>query len=216
MSDIKRVEGYFDRTADAFDSIYSGKKPGVFRLWDRLTRRNIQERLEFSLHALAPLEGRRILDVGCGSGRYGIAFAGKGAHEVLGIDVSGRMLELARRLADEHGVAARCRFEQHSVVDFRPAQLFDDAVAMGFFDYLPEPLPAMQAVRKAVRDRVVASFPARSAVRVPFRMLWLRLRGCPVRFYDAREIVALCNAAQLEVVELVRRGPIFLLRARAR
>jgi SAM-dependent methyltransferase len=216
VNERERVEKYFDRVAGSFDAIYSGRKPGPFRLWDRITRRNIYDRLEFSLAALSPLAGRRVLDVGCGSGRYGIALAERGASEVMGIDVSAGMLRLARALTAEHGVGGRCRFGQHDVRDLPPTRAFDDAVAMGFFDYVREPLPAMQRLSEVVRERLVASFPARSAARVPFRRLWLGLRGCPVRFYSRREIASLCDRAGFDVVELVRRGPIYLLVARAR
>lgn len=50
--------------------------------------------LVWSWGELAP--GRRVLDLGCGTARVGGALLARGA-EVLGIDVSGRMLAVARR-----------------------------------------------------------------------------------------------------------------------
>ena len=216
MSDLKRVEAYFDRVAVGFDSIYSGEKPAVYRLWDRLTRRSLKERLDFSLAALAPLEGRRVLDVGCGSGRGSVLLAEHGAAEVVGIDVAAQMLELAEKLAAARGVADRCRFERADVLSVDRTRVFDHAVATGFWDYVREPLPVMQALGALVRGRVVASFPARLAPRVPFRALWLRARGCPVRFYSSREITALCEQSGFEIKELRRSGPMFLLHAQRR
>src|SRR5918993_911286 len=52
---------------------------------------------------LAPLEGRRILDVGTGTGRAAIALARRGA-AVTGIDASAEMLQVAARRAAEAGV----------------------------------------------------------------------------------------------------------------
>jgi ubiquinone/menaquinone biosynthesis C-methylase UbiE len=215
MNDLERLEAYFDRVAVGFDSIYSGDKPRIFRLWDRLTRRSLKERLEFSLSALSPLAGCRVLDVGCGSGRGSVALAEHGAKEVVGIDVSSRMLELADDLAASRGVADRCRFERADVLSYHGGA-FDHAVATGFWDYVREPLPVMEALARLVSGGVVASFPARISPRVPFRALWLRARRCPVRFYSSSQIAALCEQSGFEVKELRRSGPMFLLHARRR
>jgi len=102
--------GIKQATAAGFDAIYSGKKPLPSRVWDRLTRRSLHERLDYCLTTLAPLAGRTVLDVGCGSGRGSIALADQGA-TVVGIDVSGRMLEMARELAQEKQLSDRCTFE---------------------------------------------------------------------------------------------------------
>lgn len=54
----------------------------------------------------ADLSGRRALELGCGAGYVSGWMARRGA-EVVGIDVSERQLETARRLAGVHGVAVR-------------------------------------------------------------------------------------------------------------
>ena len=49
------------------------------------------------LVALLPdVNGRRVLDLGCGAGQLARHLATRGAAEVIGVDVSERMLELAR------------------------------------------------------------------------------------------------------------------------
>jgi 2-polyprenyl-3-methyl-5-hydroxy-6-metoxy-1,4-benzoquinol methylase len=55
---------------------------------------------------LAPVERRRILDVGTGTGRAAIALAKRGAI-VTGVDASAEMLQVAERRAAEAGVALR-------------------------------------------------------------------------------------------------------------
>src|SRR5215213_7851646 len=45
---------------------------------------------------LPPIEGRRVLDLGCGAGQLAHHLATAGAAEVVGVDVSERMLSLAR------------------------------------------------------------------------------------------------------------------------
>jgi SAM-dependent methyltransferase len=50
-----------------------------------------------SFLALLPeVSGRRVLDLGCGAGQLAHHLAGRGASEVIGVDISERMLGLAR------------------------------------------------------------------------------------------------------------------------
>jgi 2-polyprenyl-3-methyl-5-hydroxy-6-metoxy-1,4-benzoquinol methylase len=212
VSDSRRLADFFDRKAASFDAVYSGQKPLPQRIWDRLTRRNILHRLEFALEALAPLAGKRILDAGCGSGRFSVAMAARGA-EVVGIDLSQSMLELAEALAAENAAASRCRFIQTDLIRHTDGRCFDATVAMGFFDYVLDPLPVLKHLRTMTRGALVASFPARYAFRAPFRKAWLTLHNCPLRFYTRETVARLCLEAGLNCRVLVRSGPIYLLTA---
>jgi ubiquinone/menaquinone biosynthesis C-methylase UbiE len=58
---------------------------------------------EAELHVLDHVVGRDILELGCGAARWSIALAGRGARPV-GLDVSSRQLQHARRLMAEAGV----------------------------------------------------------------------------------------------------------------
>jgi SAM-dependent methyltransferase len=63
--------------------------------------------------ALAPWlnvsPGTRVLDVGCGVGRWSSLLASRGAH-VTGMDISPTMVAEARRRVAASGIADRCRF----------------------------------------------------------------------------------------------------------
>ncbi len=63
---------------------------------------------EARLRLLGPIEGRRLLDLGCGDGRAAVAFARQGA-KVIAVDSSVDRLGEARRLAEQQGV----RIELH-------------------------------------------------------------------------------------------------------
>lgn len=54
-------------------------------------------------------EGTRVLDVGCGVGRWSRLLASRGAH-VTGVDLSPTMIAEAERRARACGLASRCRF----------------------------------------------------------------------------------------------------------
>lgn len=63
---------------------------------------------EAELRLLGPIEGHRLLDLGCGSGQAAVTFAQKGA-KVIAVDPSTNRLTEARRLAEQEGV----RIELH-------------------------------------------------------------------------------------------------------
>lgn len=55
--------------------------------------------------------GKSILDIGCGIGDLATAAASRGASQTFGVDLSGKAIDEARRLAIERGVADRTSFE---------------------------------------------------------------------------------------------------------
>jgi SAM-dependent methyltransferase len=78
-----------------------------------------------------------LLDSGCGTGEHTILAAGRGA-DALGIDISQRAIEIARRKADERGVEASFRVHDalhldalgesfETILDSGLFHVFDDA-----------------------------------------------------------------------------------------
>lgn len=59
----------------------------------------------------------RVLDVGCGVGRWSRRLARRGA-SVVGLDWSATMVRDARRRAEREGLASRCEFRVEDVADF--------------------------------------------------------------------------------------------------
>ncbi|MBI2372009.1 MAG: class I SAM-dependent rRNA methyltransferase [Deltaproteobacteria bacterium] len=64
------------------------------------------------------VRGGRVLDAFCYTGAWGLNAAAAGATEVVGVDSSGRALELARRNAARNSLEARCRFVEEDVFRF--------------------------------------------------------------------------------------------------
>jgi hypothetical protein len=61
------------------------------------------------------------------------------------------------------------------------------------------------------RSRVVASFPYRWSFKTLPRWAWLRLRGCPVRFYSAKNVIELVRRSGLSRFRLERLSGTVLL-----
>ena len=86
--------------------------------------REIAEKL-----ALRGLEGGRILDAGCGFGATAIVLAeALPPSEVVGIDLSGPLLELAIQAAQAAGLAGRVAFEKADVQEIPYHDAFDAVI----------------------------------------------------------------------------------------
>src|SRR5687768_6841087 len=85
------------------------------------------------LSLLPAVEGKRVLDAGCGPGVYAEWLAGQGA-EVVGVDVCPRMVELARlRLGDR---ATVIEADLGRPLDIIPAASFDLVLSALAMDYV--------------------------------------------------------------------------------
>jgi len=107
---------------------------------------------------LAPLEGRRVLDVGTGTGRAAIALARRGAI-VTGVDASAEMLQVAARRAADAGVAvAFARGDAHHL-DFADRS-FDAVVCLRVLMHTPDWRASLLELCRVAADRVVFDYPS--------------------------------------------------------
>jgi len=103
--------------------------------------------------ALAPwlqvAPGTRVLDVGCGVGRWSRLLAARGAL-VTGIDLSPTMIAEAERRAALEGVAARCRFQVQDLSALRVEGEFDLILEVTVLQHILDPA-ALRAALAAMR-----------------------------------------------------------------
>ena len=192
-----RVRKHFNADALRFDKIYEEKKGPISRFIDNRWRAVVRRRLEVNLHELEPLEGKRVLDVGCGSGRFCIAYAQQGAVRVVGIDFAEEMIAIARRLAREAGVSNRCEFVVGTFPDDGLSGEFDASTANGLFDYIERPAKTVARMRELSRERLILSFPKAVEWRVPLRRARFRLKGTPLYLYRRRDIESIMAEAEI-------------------
>lgn len=98
-------------------------------------------RLSALVRALGPLEGLRVLDLGCGKGRFASRLADAGAR-VIGLDISSAMLAEAVDLARVRASARRLPFADAS---------FDAVVAVEVFEHLPDIAGTLDELARVLR-----------------------------------------------------------------
>ena len=204
-----KVRDHFDDDAERFDAIYDEKKGTFAKFIDNYWRGVVQKRLEINVERLKPFAGKKILDVGCGSGRFCIAFAQNGAEKVVGVDFAEAMIEIADKLANEAGVGDICEF----VVGGFPEAIgmdegpFDACTGNGFFDYVETPVPIITRMRELTEGKLIMSFPKAIEWRVPVRRIRFWLKGTPLFLYteeQTRDILARSGVKNYEFIHLDR------------
>ncbi|VVS96831.1 Cyclopropane-fatty-acyl-phospholipid synthase [Sphingomonas sp. EC-HK361] len=96
-----------------------------------------QAQADKKAHIVAKLlvePGMRVLDIGCGWGGMALYIHARTGAEVLGVTLSEEQLKVARRRAEEAGVADKVRFE---LIDYRDVTgTFDRIVSVGMFEHV--------------------------------------------------------------------------------
>jgi SAM-dependent methyltransferase len=99
-------------------------------------------------------ELRKMLDLGCGTGRHAVIFAGRG-FDVTGVDQSEPMVARARERARQQGLGSNPGFLSGDIRSFAGPQPFDVALmnfnVIGYMTSNDDALNALAAARKNLR-----------------------------------------------------------------
>lgn len=102
MHDVSSQERRWETEAAFFDSVEYNEAPYPEATLKRyLELKKPYHQAECFYSVMGNLKGKRILDIGCGSGDTSLVLAAHGAR-VLGIDISPKAIESARRRAGKH------------------------------------------------------------------------------------------------------------------
>ena len=190
---IDRTQGFFHQYANDFDAIYSTGAGPWNGLINRLFRRSMKLRFIKTMEGCQPIEGKTVLDIGCGPGHYSISLARGGAARAVGLDFADGMLRLATEHARQAGVEGRCEFRNADFLQYSPSEPFDYVIVMGFMDYMSDPIAVVRKVLSLTRCRAFFSFPAAGGILAWQRQMRYRNR-CDLFLYRREEIQRLFSA----------------------
>jgi SAM-dependent methyltransferase len=170
-----------------------GATPLDYAPWRTTALGAITERLERSavLELAGLLDGRDVLDVGCGDGAYALAAARAGAH-VAGLDRSAANVKAARAQAEAEGIAIDVCVADASALPF-PADRFDVVLAVTVLCFVDRPAQAVAEMARVLRPGGVLALGELG--RWSAWAAWRRLRGWAgsrtwrgARFWSAGEL----------------------------
>jgi SAM-dependent methyltransferase len=105
---------------------------------------------ESELRLLGDLEGKRVLDLGCGTGESAVALARAGAY-VTGVDASSTLLNHAHALADRIEVRVEWHHGDASDLAFLRADSIDNALSVGLLNEIDDLDRLLRQVHRVLR-----------------------------------------------------------------
>ena len=106
-------------------------------------------RLEF-INERAPLEGKKVLDMGCGGGILSESMATRGAR-VTGIDMGEKPLAVAKLHIKESGLEVDYRQTTAEALAIEEPKSFDIITCMEMVEHVPNPASVINACSRLVR-----------------------------------------------------------------
>jgi ubiquinone/menaquinone biosynthesis C-methylase UbiE len=143
--DLQANRQYHERVAARYDDIYNGPR---WDAWYELSWEALKAHIPSDLRA-------PIIDLGCGTGRYGLRIA-KSGYSVTFSDLAENMLEVVRRKAAEQHLTERCSFLRADIMDLNafPKDHFALAIAQGDpLSFAAYPPKALKEIRRLLRPQ---------------------------------------------------------------
>jgi len=149
------------------------------------------------LDALGPVEDKNILEIACGTGRFTVMLAERGA-DIVGLDISGPMLQQGRKKARAAGVDDHLEFMRGDAgrLPF-PDDHFDAVFAMRFFHLADTPVSYLSEMRRVSKELVFFDTFNRFSTRSIYN--WALPMGS--RLYSGWEVGRLLDDADLTLVD---------------
>ncbi|MFB6120401.1 MAG: class I SAM-dependent methyltransferase [Halobacteriaceae archaeon] len=150
---------------------------------------------EAVLDAIGPVEGDDVLEIACGTGRFTVMLAERGAN-VLGLDISGPMLQQGRSKARRAGVADTLEFMRGDAARLPfPDDHFDSVIAVRFFHLADTPATFLSEMARVSKDRVF--FDTFNGYSTRSLYNWLLPMGS--RLYSRSDVHELLSEVDLEL-----------------
>jgi len=201
--------------------------PGPFAsLYDKASRTAIESYYApLAKEVAADLKGGLMLDLGTGPGFLPIEIAKRSPHiRIHGVDLSRKLIEMAKSNASRAGVAERLHFEVGNASRLRfNDETFDLVISTGMLHALKDPVKVFKECNRVLKQRGKAWIydPARVTSQIDlekwkasftfkekllYALLMLFARFNPGRIYDRKQVAAMIQAADFPEYEIRREG----------
>jgi len=128
------IQEYWQKEAESFHTQYKGNTQES----SYFTHRFLKERYDV-IFKLLDVHQKTVLDVGCGDGLFMEACLNKGASEVIGVDYSQKMIDIAKEKLKSYNNTKIQLFCEDIFSLNAPKNNFDTILAIGLLDYIKDP-----------------------------------------------------------------------------
>lgn len=149
------------------------------------------------LDAIGSVESKRVLEIACGTGRFTVMLAERGA-DIVGLDISSAMLQQGRHKARNAGVADHLEFMRGDAARLPfPDDHFDTVFAMRFFHLADTPASFLSEMCRVSNEQVFFDTFAGPSTRSIYN--WLLPMGS--RLYSLDDVEKLLAETGLALVD---------------
>ena len=159
---------------------------GMPELYNRAIQ--CSQRLALAPH-LKVAAGTRVLDVGCGIGRWSRLLAARGA-EVCGVDLSQTMIAIARARSAASGLEGRCRFLVQDLCQLETGAQHELVLGVTVLQHILEPERLRQALERMAAHLhaegqmvLLEAAPARATLHCDSPIFTARERGAYLELF---------------------------------
>lgn len=122
---------------------------------DRLSSRTSNQRINTAMFGFKLMEGKSVIDVGCGDGTYTADLLEGGAASVIGVEPGAEAVDVARK-KNSALTGRSLDFQVCNAYDLESlGRTFDVAVVRGVIHHIPDPLRAIRQMCKVAKDILV-------------------------------------------------------------
>lgn len=184
------VKTYFDKVAGTYQ-MASAKS-----LWARFRRRESSALLGM----IETVEGKSVLELGCGAGYYTRCLLGAGARHIVAVDISDRMLSALPPLRVEpvRADAAQLNLGRH----------FDLIVSAGMLEFVPDPEAVLLAAAYHADPGTVflLLFPTRSLLGRIYALFHLS-HGITISLFDRDRLARIAQRSGWALERIAPASP---------
>ncbi len=167
---------------------------------DRVNRQ--EQRRRYFFDALlnvcgGSLQGRRVLDLGCGAGFWALQAIEAGADFVLGVDARSTYIEQANLVFEAKAVdPSRYRFDEQNLFDYELREQFDVVLCLGLLSVVAKPVALFELMSRAQAELIVID---------------TGLSRAPMKLFEVSRLVDSRNRIDYDLVLVPTRRAVFEL-----